>query len=108
MAIRQMDLRLYLDVIPDPSKPEPTAQHIMIFLKHFDTSKQTLTGIGKVYVGRMNKVVDLVPLINERMRWPPGTSIKLYEVGYFTSMHPGYMLNHGTGNQARNDRVDEV
>ncbi|KAH6918657.1 ubiquitin carboxyl-terminal hydrolase 5 [Coprinopsis sp. MPI-PUGE-AT-0042] len=80
MAVRQMDLRLYLDVIPDPTKPEPpSAQHIMIFLKHFDTSKQTLTGIGKVYVGRMNKVGDLAPLINERMRWTPGTPIKLYE-----------------------------
>ncbi|TEB31291.1 ubiquitin carboxyl-terminal hydrolase 5 [Coprinellus micaceus] len=79
MSARQSDLRLYLDVIPDPSKPEPPQQSIMVFLKHFDTSKQTLMGAGKVYVLRSNKVGDLVPLINERMRWTPGTPLKLYE-----------------------------
>ena len=52
----------------------------MIFLKHFDTSKQTLYGVGKVHVQRASKVSDLVPIINERMRWTPGTPLKLYEV----------------------------
>jgi ubiquitin carboxyl-terminal hydrolase 7 len=52
----------------------------MIFLKHFDTSKQTLFGVGKCYVVRNSKVGDLIPLINERMRWTPGTPLKLYEV----------------------------
>ena len=52
----------------------------MIFLKHFDTSKQTLYGVGKVHVLRANKVGDLVSIINERMRWTPGTPLKLYEV----------------------------
>lgn len=52
----------------------------MIFIKHFDTSKQTLYGVGKVYVLRSSKVGDLIPLINERMRWTPGTPLKLYEV----------------------------
>ncbi|KAK1232951.1 ubiquitin-specific protease ubp15 [Marasmius sp. AFHP31] len=79
MAARQNDLRLYLDVIPDPSQPEPPAQSIMVFLKHFDTSKQTLLGVGKTYMPRTCKVADLVPIINERMRWAPGTAIKLYE-----------------------------
>ncbi|KAF5357773.1 hypothetical protein D9756_001634 [Leucocoprinus leucothites] len=79
MAARQNDLRLYLDVISDPTKPEPPPQSIMIFLKHFDTSKQTLYGVGKVYVLRNAKVSDLVPIINERMRWGPGTPLKLYE-----------------------------
>jgi ubiquitin carboxyl-terminal hydrolase 7 len=51
----------------------------MIFLKHFDTSKQTLCGVGKVYIQKMSKVADLVPLINERMRWTPGTPLRLYE-----------------------------
>lgn len=86
MAIRQQnDLRLYLDVIPDPVKPEIMAGSIMIFLKHFDTSKQTLYGVGKVYVPRSSKVGDLVGIINERMRWPPGTPLKLYEV-FFLSL----------------------
>lgn len=52
----------------------------MIFLKHFDTSKQSLYGIGKVYMARNSKVSDLIPVINERMRWTPGTPLKLYEV----------------------------
>lgn len=52
----------------------------MVFLKHFDMSKQTLYGVGKVYVSRNNKVQDLHPLINERMRWTPGTPLRLYEV----------------------------
>lgn len=97
MAARQNDLRLYLDVIPDPSKvcwlplspgrtnithyqPDILAGSIMVFLKHFDTSKQTLYGVGKVYVSRNSKVQDLHPGINERMRWTPGTPLKLYEV----------------------------
>jgi hypothetical protein len=52
----------------------------MIFFKHFDTSKQTLLGAGKAVVAKNSKVSDLVPIINERMRWAPGTPLKLYEV----------------------------
>lgn len=52
----------------------------MIFLKHYDTSKQTLYGVGKVHVSRNHKVQDLHSMINERMRWTPGTPLKLYEV----------------------------
>lgn len=52
----------------------------MVFLKHFDTTKQNLLGVGKVYMQRTSKVGDLVPIINERMRWTPGTPLKLYEV----------------------------
>ncbi|KAG6878712.1 hypothetical protein C0993_011527 [Termitomyces sp. T159_Od127] len=79
MAARQNDLRLYLDVITDPTKPDPPPQSIMIFLKHFDTSKQTLYGVGKTYMLRTSKVGDLVAIINERMRWTPGTPLKLFE-----------------------------
>ncbi|KZT28449.1 cysteine proteinase [Neolentinus lepideus HHB14362 ss-1] len=79
MAARQNDLRLYLDVVADPSKPEPPPGAIMIFLKHFDTTKQTLYGVGKCYVQRNAKVGDLIPIVNERMRWTPGTPLKLYE-----------------------------
>jgi ubiquitin carboxyl-terminal hydrolase 7 len=97
MAARQNDLRLYLDIIHDPSKvtsylllidttltlislqPDPPPQSIMIFLKHFDTSKQSLLGAGKVYMLRTSKVSELAHVINERMRWTPGTPLKLYE-----------------------------
>lgn len=53
----------------------------MIFLKHFDIANQKLTGVGKVYVPRASKVSDLIPIINERMRWTPDTPLKLYEAG---------------------------
>jgi ubiquitin carboxyl-terminal hydrolase 7 len=79
MAARQNDLRLYLDIIPDPNKPDPPAGSIMIFLKYFDSSKQSLLGVGKTYMPRNAKVGDLGPVINEKMRWTPGTPVKLYE-----------------------------
>lgn len=53
---------------------------MMIFLKFFDISRQTLLGVARVYVQRNMKVGDLVPTINELMRWPPTTQIKLFEV----------------------------
>ena len=31
-------------------------------------------------MARASKVGDLIPVINERMRWTPGTPLKLYEV----------------------------
>ncbi|KAF8522231.1 hypothetical protein BU17DRAFT_87330 [Hysterangium stoloniferum] len=77
MAARQTDLRLYLDVLPDPSKP--LTNSTMVFIKYFDVSKQSLYGIGKTYVQRQAKVGDLAHIINEKMRWPPGTPLKLYE-----------------------------
>ena len=60
----------------------------MVFLKHFNTSKQTLLGVGKTYMLRTAKVGDLVPIINEKMGWTPGTALKLYE-----EIKPG-MIEH--------------
>jgi ubiquitin carboxyl-terminal hydrolase 7 len=96
MAARQNDLRLFLEVLSDPIKvrehcnsnlsltlntfkqpPDPNT--IMIFLKNFDVTKQALLGIGKCTVLRSAKVSDLFPIINEKMRWPIGTPLKLYE-----------------------------
>ena len=54
----------------------------MIFLKHFDTLKQSLYGVGRVYMAKASRVGDLVPVINERMRWTHSTLLKLYEVSY--------------------------
>jgi ubiquitin carboxyl-terminal hydrolase 7 len=51
----------------------------MVFLKHFNTTKQTLLGVGKTYMLRTAKVGDLVQIINEKMGWAPGTGLKLYE-----------------------------
>ena len=89
-------------------QPEIPAGSIMIFLKHFDTSKQTLCGVGKVYVPRSSKVGDLASVINERMRWTPGTPLKLYEVGVRTNKEIRRRAYIVTGNQTGNDRVDEA
>jgi ubiquitin carboxyl-terminal hydrolase 7 len=80
MAARQTDLRLYLDVVADPpAKGDVPQGYIMLFLKHFDAGKQTLLGAGRTYVSRASKVGDLAAHVNERMRWAPGTPLKLYE-----------------------------
>ena len=52
----------------------------MVFLKHFDATTQSLFGIGKVDMARSSTVNDLTPVINERMKWAPGTSLTVYEV----------------------------
>ena len=76
----------------------------MIFLKHFDIAKQKLAGVGKVYVPRANKVADLVPIINERMRWTPGTPLKLYEVRNRSLSKATVVANMaGIGNQTGHD-----
>jgi len=100
-APTQQDLWLYLDFLPDPSKvgctprfpgilcclhphkkesqsgnPETT----MVFLKHFDVTRQSLFGVGKINMPKASKVSDLIPAINERMEWASGTSLKFYEV----------------------------
>lgn len=84
MAARANDLRLYLDFNPDHAKftaqhADPHNQPIMIFLKWFDCSKQTLFGQGKVFVNKNDKVQVLYNVIQERMGWPSSTPIKLFE-----------------------------
>jgi len=85
MASRQNDLRFFMELI-DPNSlamvhlnPNVRGDAIMIFLKYFDTSRQTLLGVSRMYVQRHMKVGDLVPTINELMRWPPSTQVKLFE-----------------------------
>lgn len=71
---------------------------IMIFLKHFDTSRQTLYGVGKTYVQRNAKVGDLNGYVNEKMRWPAGTPLKLYEVCFSLTCGLYILVNSSTGN----------
>lgn len=79
MASRQNDLRLYLEMIPPEMPVDKVTPPLMIFLKYFDVSRQTLAGQGRVYVHRNMKVSDLVPTINQLMRWPPTVQLRLYE-----------------------------
>ncbi|KAI9898253.1 hypothetical protein N3K66_006613 [Trichothecium roseum] len=42
---------------------------ILLLLKHFDVAKQTLNGIGHIYISKEKKVEELVPLILAKMGW---------------------------------------
>jgi ubiquitin carboxyl-terminal hydrolase 7 len=53
---------------------------VIIFLKYFDIMKQSLFGVGEIHMRGAKKVSNLIPIINERMEWAPGTPLKLYEV----------------------------
>ncbi|WVQ73689.1 hypothetical protein IAR50_003269 [Cryptococcus sp. DSM 104548] len=84
MAARATDLRLYLDYNPDHAQfntlhADPNNHPIMLFLKWFDCSRQTLLGQGKVFVDKYQKTSDLFGIIQEKMGWPSSTPIKLYE-----------------------------
>ena len=127
MAKRQHGLWLYLDILPDPSQvgcspcsPEaPCYLHprvknrlnntemAMVFLKHFNATRQSLFGIGKVYVPRASKLKDLFPVINERMKWESGTRLKLYEVTNGVFSQRGVLIPH-PGNQPWHDRAHEA
>ena len=54
---------------------------ILLFLKHFDAEKQTLTGQGHAYIGKHKRIAELGAIILERMGWEAGVTLKLYEVG---------------------------
>ncbi|KAK4688080.1 ubiquitin carboxyl-terminal hydrolase 7, partial [Tremellales sp. Uapishka_1] len=84
MAARATDLRLYLDYNPDHAKfnalhADANSPPIMLFLKWFDFSRQTLLGQGKVFVNKNQKVSELAGVIQEKMGWPSSTPIKLFE-----------------------------
>ncbi|KAK9894556.1 cysteine proteinase [Cystobasidium minutum MCA 4210] len=84
MASRQQDLKLYLEIFPIEEKikwahDHPEEPPIMIFVKHFDVSAQTLAGVGHFYVHKNMRVQDLVPMICEKTAVPLGTPLKIYE-----------------------------
>jgi hypothetical protein len=76
MAAHFTDILLYLDV----GAPAVTLGAIMVLLKHFDASKQTLLGVGKQYISNSALVSDLIPVINRRMGQAPDTALTLYAV----------------------------
>ena len=62
------------------SGPVSRSDIIVVFLKHFDVERQTLSGAGHIYIKREKKVEDLGHTIIEKMRWPKETQLKLFEV----------------------------
>ena len=105
MDMQHGNLLFYLELLPDPleggsSSHSPKGpclstketqlgnlREVMIFLKQFDATKQTLFGIGKLCVSKAKKVSELAEIINERMKWPSGTQLKLYEVMSVAHFH---------------------
>lgn len=84
MASRQTDLRLFLELDAEKlaefdARGGTYGGTSMVFLKYFDVFGQTLQGLGRVYVQNEQNVGDLTTTINQRMRWPPTTTVKLYE-----------------------------
>lgn len=64
---------------PDPNQAVGGNVPILVFLKYFDVKEQTLTGVGHVYVRKLDKVSEIAPQINKIMQWDPTTSILLFE-----------------------------
>lgn len=60
-------------------KGQSNNKPIMLFLKHFDPTKQTLYGVGNLYAASQDKIQDLSPQILKLMGWPQGTNFKLAE-----------------------------
>ncbi|KAH8702140.1 putative ubiquitin C-terminal hydrolase [Talaromyces proteolyticus] len=92
LATKGNAFKLWMEVgEPGPdgtvSWPDPSSS-VLIFLKHFDASLQTLTGISSVYVRKNQKVSDLAPTILEKMGWPAGTEFLLFEEIKHTMVDP--------------------
>ncbi|KAI2695503.1 hypothetical protein CBS147317_7782 [Penicillium roqueforti] len=75
--------RLWMEVAPIGADGQPTPwpdnDSILIFLKNFDITTQTLTGVCSVYVHKSQKVSELAPTILSKMDWPAGTEFMLFE-----------------------------
>lgn len=89
----KVPFRMWFETTPRNASGEPdwtdtqtltnsnaSTKSILLFLKHFDAEKQTLTGQGHVYIGKQKKIAELGALILERMGWEVGVTLKLYEV----------------------------
>lgn len=69
-----------------PNGALPKTDLIVLFLKWFDPEKQTLNGVGHIYISREKKVEELVPAILKKMGWPEKSptgekaQLRLFEV----------------------------
>ncbi|KAK3717454.1 ubiquitin-specific protease ubp15 [Vermiconidia calcicola] len=74
-----------------PSQQKP----ILVFLKHFDIDRQTLQGVGHIYMSPLEKAQDLAAPILQIMGWEAGISIELFEEikqNYIEPMKPKQTL----------------
>jgi ubiquitin carboxyl-terminal hydrolase 7 len=64
--------------IPEYVAPN-TNLWIVIFLKHFDPFTESLRGVSHLYMRKNDKVGEVIAPINEKMGWPKGTEVSLFE-----------------------------
>lgn len=87
-------------------------ESIMLLLKHFDSQKQTLNGVGHVYLGKDKKIEDIVPHILKKMGWgdklPAEEKLLLWEVGNTTYSLSAVDVLTQIGNQTHHDRAFEA
>ncbi|KAI5283615.1 hypothetical protein KEM54_001983 [Ascosphaera aggregata] len=77
---RDAPFQLYVE-IRDSEPEELGGWHTsaLVFLKCFDVARQTLTGVGHTYVRVQSRIADVGKTILERMNWPLGTEVILFE-----------------------------
>jgi ubiquitin carboxyl-terminal hydrolase 7 len=84
--------RLWMEVSPVGSDVQPQEwsdnDFVLVFLKNFDVTTQTLSGVGSVYMRKNQKVQDLAPIILSKMNWPTGTDFMLFEEVKFDMIDP--------------------
>ncbi|RIA93959.1 ubiquitin carboxyl-terminal hydrolase 5 [Glomus cerebriforme] len=85
MTSRQNEMKLYMEVADKPINgknwfpPIEGNNHIMVFLKYFDPDKQSLEGLGHLYIQKFGKVGDYTRVLCEKKEFPPDTPLKIYE-----------------------------
>jgi ubiquitin carboxyl-terminal hydrolase 7 len=81
--------------LPNGNIAPPKSDLIVLFLKWFDVERQTLKGVGHIYISKEKKVEELVPTILKKMGWPEKShtgerhQLKLFEV---SSSAPNHIL----------------
>jgi ubiquitin carboxyl-terminal hydrolase 7 len=84
------DLYLFLDVLSESEGPHLSDNHdtIMIFLKHFDATKQEISGVGNLYVKPQMRIEQLSKLVYDKMGWPH-TGCPHILLTFYEEIHPG-------------------
>lgn len=53
---------------------------LLIFLKYYEPTNNTITYAGNLTIrSKQLKIQDILPIIQERMKWDPNTPLKLFE-----------------------------
>lgn len=91
------------DLINQAKNPN---QPILLFLKYFDVEQQRLSGHGYLYIDKSKRISELGPMILDRMGWPAGANIKLFEEIKGDMIEP--LKNNSTFQQAELQSGDIV